>query len=165
MLALVLLGASPALLGAADLSTDFDTRVLAAHNAERALLGLQPLRWSEELAVGAEQWSSYLSQSGRFEHSPNRTGERIGENIWGGSAGRFPPERMVALWLAEKQYFKPGLFPNNSLTGSSRDVSHYTQVIWRDSGEVGCSISRGDKEDILVCRYKEPGNVIGSSPL
>ena len=71
---------------------------------------------------------------------------------------------MVSAWVREKRYFKPGTFPNNSITGNVEDVGHFTQVAWRDSREVGCAVARSDREDILVCRYTQAGNYIGEQP-
>jgi hypothetical protein len=160
----IILTASVALTGAVAPS-EFEHRILSAHNAERVALGLQPLAWNAELARGARQWSEHLASTGRFEHSPSIPGETpAGENIWGGTPGAFRPERMVGAWIAEKKHFQPGVFPMNSTTGKVEDVSHYTQVIWRTSRHVGCAISRGGSEEILVCRYSAPGNVIGASP-
>lgn len=166
LLSLLLLPMSALLLSAAEPNTQFETQILAAHNIERAGLGLPPLTWDDELAVGAKQWSSYLAKARRFEHSPNEPGAQpVGENIWGGTAGRFQPVSMVGLWIAEKQHYQPGVFPRNSRTGDVRDVSHYTQVIWRQTTKVGCGISRAYNEDILVCRYARAGNIIGGSPV
>jgi hypothetical protein len=155
-----------ALTGASSAPATLEHPILAAHNAERDALGLPPLSWSTELARGARQWSEHLATTGRFEHSPHRPGNPpLGENIWGGTPGAYRPERMVSAWIAEKKFFRYGVFPANSTTGDVRDVSHYTQVIWRSSRKVGCAISRSDAEEILVCRYDAPGNVLGSSPI
>lgn len=156
----------PLLGGAIGPRADFATRLLASQNQERARLGLPPLAWSDALADGARTWSDHLAATHRFEHSPDRRGDpRVGENIWGGTPGRFGPEAMIGLWLAEGAHFRPGTFPLVSTTGDVADVSHYTQVIWRDTRQVGCALSRGGDEDILVCRYSRAGNVIGSRPL
>lgn len=155
----------PALIGAQDMRANFDERVLASHNRERAALGLEPLTWDMELAEGARGWANYLARTGRFEHAPVIAGApKVGENIWGGTVGAYNPEAMVGLWVAEKQNFKPGVFPANSVTGNVADVSHYTQVVWRETGQVGCAASVGQKEEILVCRYSSHGNVRGSKP-
>ena len=78
----------------------FEERLLAAHNAERAMLGLAPLKWDPELAEGAEAWADHLSSTGRFEHSPNDpNGPMQGENIWGGTPRAFTLEDMVELWI------------------------------------------------------------------
>ena len=157
--ALVSTGAQPR-LGA------LDDRLLASHNRERELMGVPELRWNDELARGAQAWADHLSATGRFEHSPNVPGKPLeGENIWGGTPGAFRPEDMIGLWLKEKTYFTPGTFPLNSTTGRAEDVSHYTQLIWSRSGEVGCGVSDIGREEILVCRYSEPGNVRGRDPL
>jgi hypothetical protein len=144
---------------------DIDGRILDAHNRERALMGVPALRWNDDLANGAQAWADHLSATGQFEHSPNVPGKPPeGENIWGGTPGAFRLESMVGLWIAEKQYFVEGTFPANSSTGRPQDVAHYTQLIWSRSGEVGCGLSSVGQEEILVCRYSEPGNVRGRDP-
>lgn len=156
--ATLLIGAQPRLGGLND-------RLLDSHNRERALAGVPALRWNDNLAQRAQAWANHLASTGRFEHSPNVPGYPLeGENIWGGTPGAFRPEAMVDLWIAEKEYFVPGVFPSNSRTGRPQDVSHYTQLIWGRSAEVGCGIAQGQREEILVCRYSEPGNVRGRDP-
>ncbi|MCP9223557.1 CAP family protein [Erythrobacter sp. LQ02-29] len=166
--------AKSALLGAVlTLSTgvqtrlgDFDQRVLAVHNEERAQMGVSPLAWDPDLADNAQEWAEHLARTGRFEHSPNRAGEPLeGENIWGGTVGAYAPESMVGLWIAEKQAFVKGVFPANSRTGRVQDVSHYTQLVWQQTRKVGCGMARGEREEIMVCRYSSPGNVLGRRPL
>lgn len=152
----------PLIAGAVGHRTNFDMRVLAAHNRERDSLGVPPLRWNVELAAGAKQWSDHLARTSGFEHSPDHPGDvPLGENIWGGTPGAFTPEAMVTLWISEKRHFRSGIFPGISRTGNVADVSHYTQLMWRSTREVGCALSRGAREEILVCRYSSPGNIIG----
>ena len=156
---------TPLLLGAMGPRANFESRLLAAHNRERTALGVPPLQWDEHLATGARLWADHLATEELFQHSPDQAGKQpIGENIWGGTPGRFSPERMVGLWIAEKDKFKEGVFPASSTTGRVEDVSHYTQVVWRDSRRVGCAISSGSREEILVCRYSRAGNIIGKVP-
>lgn len=156
--AVLLTGAQPRL-------GNLESRLLASHNRERALAGVPPLRWNSELARGAQNWANHLSSTGRFEHSPNIPGRPPeGENIWGGTPGVFLPEAMVDLWISEKENFIPGVFPANSRTGRAEDVSHYTQLIWGRSQEVGCGLGQRGGEEILVCRYSVPGNVKGRDP-
>ena len=156
----------PLVTGALDYRSNFEPRLLAAQNRERASLGLPPLRWASDLVPGARQWSDHLARTARFEHSPNMPGEELlGENIWGGDPGAFTPEAMIDLWIGEKRNFQLGTFPRNSRTGRVSDVSHYTQLIWRSTSEVGCALSRGAAEEILVCRYRHPGNVVGQQVL
>lgn len=164
LIALAAMLCAPFVTGATTYSNTFDARVLAAHNAERAALGIPPLRWNPELVESAHAWGRYLATTGRFEHAPERHMDPEGENLWAGTRGYYSPEAMVDGWVREKRYFKPGAFPNNSTTGRVGDVGHYTQLMWRDTVEVGCALSRGRDEDVLVCRYKNAGNYRGERP-
>jgi hypothetical protein len=163
--AVLLVLSSPVMVGAVDHRSNFDARVLASHNRERSGVGVPPLSWNAELAASAAVWARHLARTGEFRHSPNPPNEAPqGENLWAGTPGRFAPEAMVRLWVDEKRHFKPGTFPNNSRSGHVEDVSHYTQLMWRRSGEVGCAVARGRSEEFLVCRYQTAGNVIGQIP-
>lgn len=158
-----LLAASPALIGTNDMRGQFEDRVLAAHNRERDALGIAPLRWDPALAAAARGWADHLARTGAFEHAPEQE-EPQGENLWAGTRNRYSLEAMVDGWVREKAHFRPGLFPNNSTTGRVEDVGHYTQLVWRDTREVGCALAAGAREDVLVCRYAEAGNYEGELP-
>ena len=133
--------------------------ILAAHNKYRRAVGVPPLQWSDTVASSAQQWANELARTRSFQHSNNR---RYGENLWMGTAGRFSFTQMVDGWGSEKQYFIPNrTFPNVSNTDKWQDVGHYTQVIWRNTTQVGCALTSGGGNDYLVCQYSPAGNVIG----
>jgi len=165
MLSLALLLCSPLLVGGTAKRADFNARLLAAHNAARSAMGVPPLAWNATLAADARVWANELAATGRFEHSPDSPGEEPqGENLWAGTPRAFSPESMVGLWVAEKGDYRPGVFPNNSRSGDVENVGHYTQLIWRDTRQVGCATAVGQREEFLVCRYSEAGNVYGQRP-
>lgn len=159
-----LLAAAPMLIGATTLTGNFATRVLAAQNRERLAMGIEPLRWNADLTASAQQWADHLAATGAFEHAPERAGQPEGENLWAGTRGHYPVEAMVDGWVREKRFFRPGVFPHNSTTGRTEDVGHYTQLVWRQTRQVGCAMATGIREDVLVCRYSEAGNFIGETP-
>jgi hypothetical protein len=163
-LALALL--SPLTQGATGVDNNLAERLLASHNRERASLGIPPLAWNELLARDARLYARHLARLGYLEHSVDdpREVEPQGENLWAGTHGYYGPEQMVGLWTDEKKDFRPGIFPNNSLSGDLENVAHYTQVVWRSSRAVGCAVAHGREDDFLVCRYSEGGNVIGEQP-
>lgn len=164
--ALALVLAAPLTQGATGLSNNLDQRLLAGHNRERDALGIAPLAWDEGLARDARAYADHLVRVGYLVHSEDDPADPDpqGENLWAGTSGYYGPEAMVGLWVDEKQDFKPGVFPNNSVSGDLDNVAHYTQVVWRSSKAVGCAIARGGADDFLVCRYSEGGNVIGERP-
>ena len=79
-------------------------RILAAHNRERARVGVAPLRWDPMLAAAAASYGPTLARIGGLRHSPkaDRAGQR--ENLWMGTRGAFSPEQMVGNWISERAY-------------------------------------------------------------
>jgi hypothetical protein len=157
--------AAPLLAGATGRLTSLDSRLLAAHNRERSAQGIAALAWDPALAAEAAAWGGELAASGAFEHAPDSGDEDPqGENLWAGTRGAYAPEEMVDGWIEEKRHFRPGRFPDNSRTGDFEDVGHYTQLMWRDTDRVGCALAAGAEEEVLVCRYRTAGNVVGETP-
>ena len=136
-------------------------RLVAAHNAVRAGAGTPALNWDAGLAAGAQAYAQQLAAAGAFQHSDRRARPGIGENLWMGTSGAFSPEQMVGNWASEKQWFRPGIFPNVSRTGNWEQIGHYSQIIWRTTTRVGCGLAEGRGRDVLVCRYSPAGNVDG----
>ncbi len=132
-------------------------QMLAAHNAIRARLGLPALRWSDSLAAYAQQWAGNLAASGKLEHHSH---PRYGENLFmiSGDQASATPSRVVSDWAAEVRSY-------DYSTNSCRSVcGHYTQIVWRQTEEVGCGVARGRGDEVWVCEYNPPGNVIGQQP-
>ncbi len=138
-------------------------RLLAAHNRERAALGLPPLTWSASLADEARQWSQVLASKNEFAHAPDAVRHEHGENLFMGTAGAYAPEAMIGDFISEKADFRPGRFPDVARDGEWENVGHYTQLIWRGTTEVGCAVVSAKGWDYLTCRYAPAGNVIGEA--
>ena len=162
LLAFTVSAATPAHAAGYWTATDASSaRILAAHNRERARVGVAPLRWDPVLAASAASYGPALARLGGLRHSfkAARQGQR--ENLWMGTRGAFSPEQMVGNWIAEKAHYRHGQFPYVSRTGNWSDVAHYTQVVWRGTTHVGCAIHPSPNWDYLICRYSPPGNVDG----
>lgn len=145
--------------------TSLASIIVTRHNDARAAVGTEPMVWNPGLAADAARWAQHLASTGRFEHDPQERDDPEGENLWMGTRGHYPVQRMVQAWEDEKEAFRPGRFPDNSRTGSWSDVGHYTQMVWKDTREVGCAIARNASDEVLVCRYAQAGNVMGESPI
>lgn len=138
--------------------------MLRLHNAERARLGVGPLEWNPELAEEAGEHARVLAASGTMAHADEKVRKGRGENLWLGTAGAWDVAEMIAMFLDERRIFRFAPFPHISATGKWQDVGHYSQIVWRDTREVGCAVERGKALDVLVCRYHPAGNVIGQAP-
>lgn len=155
--------AAPVMMGAQSQSNAFEQRMIALHNTERATKGLGGMEWDANLAADAQDWADYLAASNTFEHFEEMSDDpdAQGENLWMGTRGAYTQNEMVGGWIAEKKNFKQGTFPNVSRTGRLEDVGHYTQIMWHDTGKVGCALAKNAKWDYLVCRYAQSGNYVG----
>jgi uncharacterized protein YkwD len=156
---LIALGAAGGV--AAQRSESFAHQLLALHNRARDEAGVPRLVWSNKLAQDAQVWARQLAHDGRMYHSSHEQSGGEGENLWMGSVGYYGAETMIGAFVDEKQHYVHAAFPQVSNTGRWQDVGHYTQVVWRDTQQVGCAIARGEKDDFLVCRYWPAGNWIG----
>jgi uncharacterized protein YkwD len=140
----------------------FTRAMLDQHNRARAEQGLPPLAWNAALAAAASAYAAELAEAGAFEHSDDDSDH--GENLWMGTRQAYAFEEMVAHWVSEKTNFRRDA-PNMSATGELSDVGHYTQIVWKDTREVGCGVASDASDDYLVCRYFPAGNVEGEDPL
>jgi pathogenesis-related protein 1 len=131
--------------------------MLTAHNRVRARVGVPPLKWSQKLAVVAQQWANELLASGKFAHRPK---SQYGENVFEIRGGHANPAQVVADWVAEARDYDAAR--NTCRTGKM--CGNYTQVIWRISKKVGCGVAQEGKREIWVCNYDPRGNWVGERP-
>ncbi|HLY05892.1 MAG TPA: CAP domain-containing protein [Rhizomicrobium sp.] len=144
---------------AVPLSEKQKAELLAAQNKYRAELGEPSLVWSDKLAEAAQSWAEHLANE---VHAIKHSGAMAtGENIATWPAGHATLTRLVKIWGDEKQYFVDAVFPDVSRTGDWLVVSHYSQLVWRKTTDVGCGFATGGGQDYLVCQYNPMGNFNG----
>jgi len=145
-----------ALIGIADAQPSSLARdILAAHNSVRAGIGVGPLKWSDRLAARAQDWANTLLAKKRFVH---RTNSDSGENLFETRGATASPAQVVNSWASESQNYR---YSSNRCRGV---CGHYTQIVWRDTKEVGCAVARGGGREVWVCEYDPPGNWVGKTP-
>lgn len=130
------------------------------YNATRAQFGSQPLVWDLELAQGALGYWHQLPARG-LVHSPRAGRGAARENLLRARRGMVVSD-LAATWIAERRWFRPGVFPHVSTNGNWSTVSHYTQMVWPTTTRAGCGITTDARWDWLVCRYLRPGNRDGT---
>jgi pathogenesis-related protein 1 len=143
------------------------------HNQVRAAVvttpGIPPLVWNENLEATAAAWAAQCvdvaQPIGLIDHNPNRSDGHpyyVGENIYG-SGGSASAMQAVELWAAEVEHYN---YPQNTCD-TGQICGHYTQVVWRNSAELGCArfdcpgLTYGDA---IVCNYGPGGNYNGELP-
>jgi len=128
---------------------------LTAHNTVRAQHGAVDLTWSDDLATAAQNWASGCV----FQHSGGSLGA-FGENLAAGSSD-YTIADGVGDWASEASQYK----------ASNPVPSHFTQMVWKATTQLGCALVSCAAGSILpasygpanyiVCEYSPEGNVIG----
>ncbi|HEY9853133.1 MAG TPA: CAP domain-containing protein [Leptolyngbyaceae cyanobacterium] len=136
------------------------TVILATHNQYRREIGIASLQWSENLANSAQTWANHLASINSMRHSSTR----YGENLWSGTPNAYSQIEMVNAWGEQKKYFIPNRPVPHTCQGGWHRCGHYTQIIWKNTTQVGCGLARGRQRDYLVCQYNPPGNFVGQKP-
>ncbi|KAI0053289.1 PR-1-like protein [Auriscalpium vulgare] len=135
-------------------SGDDISQYLSAHNSFRAQHGASALSWSDNLAGKAQQWANNCV----FQHSGGSLGP-FGENLAAGTGSSYGISEAIKSWTDESSDYDP----------SNPVPSHFTQVVWKASTQVGCAVQSCDgifaasfgKAKFFVCEYSPAGNVIG----
>ena len=133
--------------------------ILSIHNRLRSEVGARPLRWNTALAANAQRYANVLAETGQVVHASRVGRENERENIVVGPLSGISPVRLTEIWVKEKAQFRPGTYPGVCV-GDWSTCSHYTQMIWPGTTDIGCGYARG-RFDALVCRYSPPGNKDG----
>ncbi len=131
--------------------------MLAAHNAVRSKVGVAPLEWSPQLEALARQWSKSLAANGQFRHRPATS---YGENLFEMTGDRATPQFVVGNWASEAKDYN---IESNACRRGAQ-CGHYTQIVWRNSKQVGCAVGRRGQREVWVCYYDPPCNWDGEKP-
>ena len=138
--------------------------IVERHNYWREKVGVPPLKWSTKLARVAQKWANHLAEQGcKMYHSPRNKGRKYGniygENLYWSNGVENTSSSAVDAWASEIQYF-------NETTGKCKGgiCGHYTQLVWRNTTQVGCAMAICGHTEIWVCNYNPSGNWKGQRP-
>ena len=123
----------------------------------------------------ASEWATHLtsSQNCNLIHRPlsGKFKQNFGENLFYASARKWnsgktqaqqlTPKAIVDAWVSEKANYNHA----NNRCAPGNVCSHYTQVVWKNSTEVGCAKAFcSNNSQVWVCNYSPAGNIVGQRP-
>jgi pathogenesis-related protein 1 len=140
--------------------------ILQIHKSERAAVNVPPIAWSASLAADAQSYAQHLTTLGLGPRDilPHATGTGQGENLSWGHPGFYSPADGVRQWAAEKSNYKGTPISQADFRPGAPMIGHYTQMVWKNTSEVGCGTASSSTLEVLVCRYSPPGNYLGETP-
>ncbi|KAJ3026683.1 hypothetical protein HDV00_011694 [Rhizophlyctis rosea] len=118
------------------------------------------LTWSDSLASKACACAQTNADKDQLKHCS------VGENLWK-SNKHIDSTRAITgslySWVnEEKPYYDAGEDISRDMATLER-YGHYTQVVWKDTKQVGCCIRQGAYGTVVDCRYNPVGNYVGES--
>ena len=138
-----------------DKKNDFIKRTLEKHNELRKKHGSNNLRISQELNQMAQEQADKLIEHKREFFNHLYKDEALGENILISDDLSIKPEKICKDWYNE------GINYDYKLNKFQKGKGHFTQLIWKDSKEVGFGFNFTNNEVIAVAYYYPSGNIIG----
>jgi hypothetical protein len=158
--------------------TELESELLAMHNDVRASAtnpdpspALPAMSWNDGLAAVAQDYAEECDWDHNSARSEQYGGDvYVGENLAAFTGSdQVNMDQLFSGWENEAQFYD---YETNSCQ-SGEQCGHYTQIVWRESVEVGCGWTQCPQVEglngwsdvwILVCNYAPGGNYQGQRP-
>uniref|UniRef100_A0A8C1J0G2 GLI pathogenesis-related 2 n=1 Tax=Cyprinus carpio TaxID=7962 RepID=A0A8C1J0G2_CYPCA len=125
---------------------------LQTHNAYRKQHGAPPLTINKNLCRTAQAWADHLLSIRTLKHSNKDYGENL-YYAWSSATKKLTGHEAVESWYSEiKDY-------NFSRPGFSSKTGHFTQVVWKDTKELGFGLATDGNTTFVVGQYLPAGNI------
>ena len=143
---------------------------LQVHNDARKGVGVAPLVWSEKLEQQALKYAKQIARTNNYEHSNTKDGENLAMFYEYEESNKVktyiysdtPLYDASMAWYEEIKDYKYSKIKRYRI---GPKIGHYTQMVWKDTKEVGIAsaISKNGKV-YVVARYYPVGNYLGEYP-
>lgn len=132
---------------------------LDRHNFYRNKHNVPSLKINSKLNKFSQNWADELAKTDKASHRPNNA---YGENIYTIKSTEQVTElgvKAVDSWYSEIKFFN--FQGSNDDMAASTKAFHFTQLIWKDSEELGVGASKSPKSGkiYVVCNYDPHGNI------
>ncbi|KAH3748673.1 Golgi-associated plant pathogenesis-related protein 1-like [Dreissena polymorpha] len=140
----------------------FEEDALRKHNDLRKKHSAQALTLADDLTAYAQKWADDIAKRDRMEHSKCTlpSGDSVGENIYmcwssDGSAAADANDAVQSWYDEIKDY-------DFNKQGFAMNTGHFTQVVWKESKELGIAWAKSKGGSIyVVANYRPSGNYEG----
>ncbi|KAF7229610.1 Golgi-associated plant pathogenesis-related protein 1-like, partial [Nothobranchius furzeri] len=130
----------------------FKQEFLDTHNKYRSMHNAGPLRYNDGMCAKAQEWAEHLLQIQRLQHSGTDDGENV-FYLQGPDLANVKGNKAVDSWYSEiKDY-------DFSSPRFQRGTGHFTQVVWKETTELGVGVASRNGMTFVVGQYRPAGNI------
>ena len=143
------------------ITTKFLEEALIAHNELRAKHNSPPLILNPTLSILAQKHSDFLAKEGKIINRNNNqlNNKKIGENVFM-NKNNCNGEEVTSFWYKGIKKYDFQNIKNND--NNDIEINNFTQLIWKDTKEVGFGFSNDKKGNFyVVANYFPCGNIEG----
>ena len=142
------------------MTTKFIEEALSSHNEIREKHNSPPLILNPTLSTLAQNHSEFLAKEKKLSFSNNKLNkEKIGENLFVGNKN-YNGEEVTSFWY--KGNIKYNFRNLNDNNYDDIEINNFTQLIWKNTKEVGFGLSYDKKGNFyVVANYFPCGNIEG----
>ncbi|CAF1324791.1 unnamed protein product [Rotaria sordida] len=135
---------------------EFVREALQVHNELRRKHGVEPLKLNNDLSKLAQEWANHLASTGTLVHSKTKyQNVHVGENL------RSQSWSITGKDMTEAWYNECNKYDYNNYRSYQSGTGHFTQVVWKNSQEVGFARAQGTSMNFAVAMYYPAGNFLG----
>ncbi|KAF2858475.1 pathogenesis-related protein precursor, partial [Piedraia hortae CBS 480.64] len=143
-------------------------KCLSAHNVHRANHSAPDIQWDDGLASTAAK----IAATCNYAHNTEMDGGGYGQNIAAGIKPEHVDAVITNLFYNSEVSAFDGNYGQANPSSNFESWGHFTQVVWKASGQVGCATQDCSSQGLAnagggvpafftVCNYKSPGNFAG----
>ncbi|XP_073716607.1 GLI pathogenesis-related 2 isoform X1 [Misgurnus anguillicaudatus] len=132
--------------------SSFETEFLQTHNTYRKQHGAPPLAINRNLCRSAQAWAEHLLSIKTLKHSQKDYGENL-YYAWSSGTTKLTGREAVESWYKEIKHY------NFGRPGFSSETGHFTQVVWKDTKELGIGLATDGNTTFVVGQYLPAGNI------
>ncbi|CAF2972289.1 unnamed protein product [Rotaria sp. Silwood2] len=137
-------------------NNEFVQEALQVHNEYRRKHSVEPLRLNNDLSKLAQEWANHLASTGTLLHSKTKyQNVHVGENL------RSQSWPITGKEMTEAWYNECNKYDYNNHQSCQSGTGHFTQVVWKNSQEVGFARAQGTSMNFAVAIYYPAGNFLG----
>ena len=130
--------------------------ILLRHNYYRKRHQVGDLAINSDLEAIAQAYSEKLTAEDAMYHSGNSyNGKPLGENLfslWSSKVASVTGTDATDAWYNEVSKYD---FEN---PGYKEGIGHFSQLVWKDSKQIGCGAACQDHTCTVTCNYYPAGN-------